>query len=760
MPSTVNTLAVAALLSLFMGGEVRCDCPSTNIGIIGGNYTLTKGLSIDSLLVYHCPEGYYPYPEMVRTCQWDETWAPPFKKSKPQTCRQVECPDPTVLVNGMVLPSQETYYVGNVTTFECYSGFPLRGSAKRTCLSNGKWSGSTTICSSPIGHMCPDPGVPPGAARSGNSFDINDKVTYTCSGDLMLLGSSERTCLEDGQWTGTEPACYSKFAYDTSLEVSLAFGKSIINTLTSLEPDETQAERTIRISKNKMLNIYIAVDISKSIEASEFEPGRDALLALITKISSFTVSPNYEIIFFSSKIYEAVNILDFLDYKVQLNTVIQKIKEFEVAEKGYGTNLNLVFKTFLEKMALIKQRVGEELFKEHRHVLILFTDGAYNMGGTPAPTVQRIKEMVYMNPTGAADAPNREEYLDIYMFGIGSYILDRTLQALTAGIGFRHYYKLKDIAHLQAMFDEIIDESEVKDLCGLHRSYETEGVDGKRKMYPWVAFVYIQRDGSSRRCMGSLVTPMFVLTAAQCFVFGDEAEHVTVEIDDGQEKIKSVMRFYIHPNYQVNAKVAEGVAGFYDYDIALIQLRDYVQISPAVRPICIPCTQETSDALQLVGKTTCKQQEELLFQNRFEHLSFLTRTKNLVDRKDVHAKLLDERPGCISHALHAKGITTNDPEVAVTGNFLCTGGLFPYRDHMACKGDSGGAVFKSILHRTIQIGVVSWGTTEMCAGGGLVDSREDSRDFHINLFKVVPFLKTILGNNMQDDYAPLTFLEE
>lgn len=30
-----------------------------------------------------------------------------------------------------------------------------------------------------------------------------------------------------------------------------------------------------------------------------------------------------------------------------------------------------------------------------------------------------------------------------------------------------------------------------------------------------------------------------------------------------------------------------------------------------VRPICIPCTQETSDALQLVGASTCAQQGDL-----------------------------------------------------------------------------------------------------------------------------------------------------
>lgn len=40
-----------------------------------------------------------------------------------------------------------------------------------------------------------------------------------------------------------------------------------------------------------------------------------------------------------------------------------------------GTDLNLAFKTILERMALIKQRVGEKTFEQHRHAIIFFTDG-------------------------------------------------------------------------------------------------------------------------------------------------------------------------------------------------------------------------------------------------------------------------------------------------------------------------------------------------------------------------------------------------
>lgn len=150
----------------------------------------------------------------------------------------VECPDPNVLENGNVSPPQEKYFVDNETTYECYSGYRMRGSPKRVCLPNGKWSGSTTICSHDgesliafylslffstsssyetfvfffviAGDDCADPGIPAGASRAGNMFGIDDKVTYSCNSNLFLVGSSERVCQENGQWTGMEPECYCK----------------------------------------------------------------------------------------------------------------------------------------------------------------------------------------------------------------------------------------------------------------------------------------------------------------------------------------------------------------------------------------------------------------------------------------------------------------------------------------------------------------------------------------------------------------------
>ncbi|XP_037544243.1 complement factor B [Nematolebias whitei] len=760
MDSSVSCSWVAALLGLLcLGLEVRCDCTMASIDMEGGDYTLTKDLLKGSLLVYRCPEGYYPYPTLTRVCQPSGSWRPLPKKFLPQRCKRVECPDPNVMENGDISPPQERYFADNETNYECYSGYTLRGSSKRTCLPNGKWSGSTPICSRDSGDTCADPGIPPGASRTGNMFGIDDKVTYSCNSNLFLVGSKERVCQESGQWTGKEPACYYKHTYDTPNEVSQAFGSAIKESLTTMESlNDTQEGRVIRISKSGILNIYIAVDISESIKEEQFKQARDAMIKLIQKIASFSVSPNYEIIFFSSEVYEVVNILDFFDSKVELTKVIEDLEKFEVGDKNTGTDLNLAFVRFEEQMAFIKERAGLEGFKEYRHVLIMFTDGAYNMGGSPKPTVERIKNMVYMNPQNVS----RDEFLDIYVFAIGADIFDDDLHPLTVGKGGDHYFRMKDIQELGETFDKIIDQTEVVGLCGLHLDYEiTEDKESKRKKYPWFASI-INVGQHPKTCIGSLVSPDFVLTAAHCFSPKDEPKDIIVEIEEenNAKRAKKVKDFKLHPDYNIYLKRAQGVNESYDYDLALIQLEDPIKISVNARPICIPCTQETSDALQLVGESTCKQQEQLLLKNQRERLSFLTRKTPLVAEKVVYAKLGESRNICIQKALLAPGISVTDPKIAVTDNFLCTGGYNggEHRDHISCTGDSGGAVFKNYKLRTIQIGVVSWGTHLLCeTNDGLIESIAESRDFHINLFKMIPFLKGILGDDTKD-YAPLKFL--
>ncbi len=59
------------------------------------------------------------------------------------------------------------------------------------------------------------------------------------------------------------------------------------------------------------------------------------------QISSFSVSPNYEIVFFSSEIYEVISILNFLNRGVALKDITSEIEKFVVGGELHRSKILL-----------------------------------------------------------------------------------------------------------------------------------------------------------------------------------------------------------------------------------------------------------------------------------------------------------------------------------------------------------------------------------------------------------------------------------
>lgn len=54
---------------------------------------------------------------------------------------------------------------------------------------------------------CPDPGSPEHGHRIGDNFEGGAKVRFKCFSGYYLLGSYERYCKPNGQWTGELSRC-------------------------------------------------------------------------------------------------------------------------------------------------------------------------------------------------------------------------------------------------------------------------------------------------------------------------------------------------------------------------------------------------------------------------------------------------------------------------------------------------------------------------------------------------------------------------
>ncbi|KAL0966315.1 hypothetical protein UPYG_G00293790 [Umbra pygmaea] len=730
-------------------------CSTDGMSIQGGKYSLSNGLNVGSELLYHCPDGYYPYPNPMHRCAGPNRWSPKLREQGSE-CRVVTCPDPSELRNGMVSPVLSIYVVGNHTTYECFDGYTFYGSASRVCQSNGKWSGDTPICDYGSGH-CRDPGIPPGAKRNGNLLDIGDRVTYECSLGLMLLGSKERTCLEDGHWSGTEPSCYKKHYYDTPEEVSKYFSTSLENRLAISGLDDNmdgqQVQKSIQMRQGGKLHIYIALDTSGSIGQKNFTLAKECVQALINQISFFEITPKYEILGFASEVTEIVDIFSPASHS---DEVLKNLNDFTYGKsKGMGSNLSKALKKILEKMSVFKER--KELQDTHQ-VILVFTDGKTNMGGSAEPIVIQIRDLMKK----IHGEQNWQEYLDIYFFGVGADINEQEINKLVSKKNSeKHFYKLRTDRELTYVFKMIIDESNSVGLCGLSWDHGKDDFTAtKRQKYPWVVKISAMVGNEWKYCMGALVSPRFVLTAAHCFK-ENQTDEIRVSIF-GQEDIKLEWdQVIIHPEYDVYKKKDKGVDEFYDYDVAILNLKSDITISKENRPICIPCTVSSIRAAGLHSSTTCKAQEEFLLDKNLVPASFMSEKKRNMVEKEVKIKLKDMRESCIKDALKAENGTIKNYIEAVTENFLCTGGIQPKVEHVACKGDSGGALYLTNQKRRIQVGVISWGVADLCKGDKHPQtSTEISRDYHINLFRMQKFLKDHLGEkNFVTDYEPLKFVD-
>uniref|UniRef100_A0A8C1PKB8 C3/C5 convertase n=1 Tax=Cyprinus carpio TaxID=7962 RepID=A0A8C1PKB8_CYPCA len=684
------------------------SCPKENINITGGTFVLSNNYSHGSLLRYICPNGYYPSVHS-RLCQ-NEHWTTKTKMKKNPECKKITCPNPRVFENGEVAPYKEKYYVNDTTTYSCNSDYTFRGSAVRVCKPNGKWSGSTPICGRDSDH-CPDPGVPPGSSRTGNMFNTDDKVTYSCASPLTLIGSKERVCQDGGQWSGTEPQCYADFTYDTPEEASEAFSSSLKSNL-AVEKEEQQGKK-ITLDQGGKLDIYIAVDASDSVEEKDFDNAKTTIKLLLEKISYYPVSPNYEILMFATDVTSIIKMNQFKMQKPTLTDIFKEMDEFTYDSDKTGTNIAKVY-TVIEESMKIEELNNATVFSETQHIIILFSDGAAKNTHICLEVFIIAFILIWICPL----------FPDLYVFGVGDVNQDDVNGLVSQRDQEKHFFKLQDLKEVQEMFDNMIDESTSVGLCGI----VWEGLENKRRAFPWLAKINIRTKGSN--CMGSLVTSSYILTAAHCFKEGDTHDKITVQLENWPVKVK---KYVIHPYYNLTAKQQMGIQEYYEFDVALIQLEKPVDFSSTLRPICIPCTKETNGALKLSeSEGTC--------------------------RKHGKVPVRHARDACVEDAKKAKGINVENAREAVTDNFLCSGGIEPKTDDVACKGESGGASYVNKKGRVIQVGIISWGVKDICKGSKKFTSDADSRDYHSNLFskRIRSFLKEHLENDRIGN--PLTFL--
>ncbi|XP_042197430.1 inactive serine protease PAMR1 [Callorhinchus milii] len=125
----------------------------------------------------------------------------------------VMCRNPLAPSNGSVEGRDLRF--GSVVTYRCARGHRLAGTRTSRCQLDGTWGPRPPRCL-PESQSCADPGVPlngqnqvlatTGRAPWGSSTP-GTVLQFTCQHPYVLSGSAQRTCRQNGTWTGSQPTC-------------------------------------------------------------------------------------------------------------------------------------------------------------------------------------------------------------------------------------------------------------------------------------------------------------------------------------------------------------------------------------------------------------------------------------------------------------------------------------------------------------------------------------------------------------------------
>lgn len=131
-------------------------------------------------------------------------------------CDVINCPDPGIPEHGVRIG--DDFDVGAKVRFKCFTGYYLVGSYERYCKPNGQWTGELSRCDT-TANYCSNPGIPIKGFKNSTSYEMGERVGFRCQPGYILIGSEVRECLPNRTWSGTETTCLGPYDFDNSAQV-------------------------------------------------------------------------------------------------------------------------------------------------------------------------------------------------------------------------------------------------------------------------------------------------------------------------------------------------------------------------------------------------------------------------------------------------------------------------------------------------------------------------------------------------------------
>ncbi|XP_053168368.1 coagulation factor X isoform X2 [Hemicordylus capensis] len=225
---------------------------------------------------------------------------------------------------------------------------------------------------------------------------------------------------------------------------------------------------------------------------------------------------------------------------------------------------------------------------------------------------------------------------------------------------------------------------------------------------PWQALL-VNEEGEGF-CGGTILNRRFVLTAAHCMNQGKTMKVLVGAVDlrseEGRGMLHTVDKIIAHPRFVLQT---------YDFDIALLRLREPIQFSASVISACLPTPDFANDILMTQSRGT---------------ISGFGRTQN---RGQISSTLQ-----VINLPYVDRNTCKKSTNFVITENMFCAGHESSFQD--ACQGDSGGPHVTEYKGTYFVTGIVSWG--EGCA-------KEGKYGVYTKVSKFIGWLKSSMARKPQ-----------
>ncbi|KAM7020529.1 inactive serine protease PAMR1 isoform 1-T1 [Passerculus sandwichensis] len=363
---------------------VMCRTPGAPAhGIVEGD-----DFKYGARVYFKCNAGYSLKGSRVAYCQLDGIWS----THHPQcVLEEKNCSDPGGPLNGYRRVVEDTGLlngryakIGTVIAFFCNNSYVLSGNEQRTCQEDGEWSGKQPICikacrepkisdlvrqkvlpmqvqsrETPLHQLYSSafskqklqiyptkkPALPFGELPPGYQH-LHTQLQYECvSPFYRRLGSSRRTCLKTGKWSGRAPVCIPICGKAENITLKKAvtpmrwpWQAAIYRTASGVKENSLRKGAWILICSGALVNertvvvaAHCVTDLGKTIVLKTAElkvvlgkfyrdDDRDEKTIQNLRISAIIVHPNYDPILLDSDI-AVIKLLD----KARISSRVQPI---------------------------------------------------------------------------------------------------------------------------------------------------------------------------------------------------------------------------------------------------------------------------------------------------------------------------------------------------------------------------------------------------------------------------------------------------